>query len=97
MNKDKCTFSGQIPELIRDGAGVPNSWSWTESNFHPDDPLDTRYTDPTFTPDYTLKEFADDQIYEGKSGFHNCSISFVAICINSKEKRNRGVSNVTHT
>jgi hypothetical protein len=32
-------------------------WSWSESNFHPDDPLTFEYTDPNHKPDYNLDLF----------------------------------------
>ena len=51
--------------MNRPGAGVENSWSWTESNFHPDDPVDLAYTDPSFTPSYSLDGFSAEDIYAG--------------------------------
>ncbi len=45
---------------------MQSSWSWTESNFHPDDLVDISYTDPNFIPSYTLNDFSRDQIYTGR-------------------------------
>ena len=52
--------------MVRNGAGVKGSWSWTESNFHPDDKLDDSYTDSNFVPDYSLNGFSQADIYAGK-------------------------------
>ena len=59
-------LSGRIEPMVRIGAGLENSWSWNESNFHPDDPLDITYTDPDFVPSYTLSGFSQATIYEGR-------------------------------
>ena len=65
-NYENLSNSGKIEPEYRQGAGVQGSWSWTECNFHPDDPLDESYTDPNFTPSYTISGFTDDQIDNGK-------------------------------
>ena len=51
--------------MIRAGAGIENSWSWTESNFHPDDAVGNSYTDPMYTPSYSLDGYSDEDIYAG--------------------------------
>ena len=58
----RILFLGRISELNREGAGLANSWSWIESNFHSDDVTDLSYTDPSFTPSYSLNAFSQQQI-----------------------------------
>jgi hypothetical protein len=38
-----------------------HGWSWKDSNFHPEDLMDSSYTNPTFVPVYSL-DGIDDQI-----------------------------------
>ena len=52
--------------MTRDGGGHAGSWSWSESNFHKDDVPDITYTDPTFTPAYTLEGVSSYQLSQGK-------------------------------
>ena len=61
----KLFFPGRIDPMVRVDAGVAGSWSWTESNFHPQDKVDITYTDPNFKPQYSLEGFTKSQIYAG--------------------------------
>lgn len=54
--------SWRITKTIRNGAGVKNSWSGSESNFHPLDSIDKSYIDPTHVPIYSLRGFTASQI-----------------------------------
>ena len=53
--------------MTRLGAGLKGSWSWTDSNFHQDDIVDSSYDDPTFTPSYNISGFTVGQIEMGLS------------------------------
>ena len=67
-------MTGRITQMTRQGAGLKGSWSWTESNFHQDDDVDSSYTNPSFTPSYTISGFTKAQIKMGidfnYSAFH---------------------------
>ena len=56
--------------MARDGGGLAGSWSWSESNFHKDDVPDITYTDPMFTPAYTLDGVSPHMIYQGNMHKH---------------------------
>ena len=58
-------YLGRIDSLHRVGGGQQGNWSWTKSNFHPDDQVDITYTDPDFVPSYTLDGFSDQDIMTG--------------------------------
>lgn len=64
--KNHLLYLGRITPMLRQGAGVKDSWSWTKSNFHPNDLVDISYTNPTFTPSYSILGFSKDQLYMGK-------------------------------
>ena len=57
---------GRIARPHRTNGGKFGSWSWTESNFHPDDVMDVSYTDPTYKPVYTLNGYAASTIDSGE-------------------------------
>ena len=59
-------LTGRISNPQRAGAGAVGSWSWTESNFHPDDVMDSSYTDPSYKPVYTLEGFSPNMVNTGK-------------------------------
>ena len=55
----------RVPCLGRVDLTVPNdgegAWSWFYSNFHPDDPLDSSYDDPSHTPIYGTAQLNDTE------------------------------------
>ena len=57
---------GRIAVPHRTNAGKFGSWSWTESNFHSDDVMDSTYTDPSYKPAYTLEGYSAKVIDTGK-------------------------------
>jgi len=60
-------IAGRIAEPQRANAGVFDSWSWTESNFHPDDVMDVTYTDPAYKPVYSLEDYPANVVDAGDS------------------------------
>ena len=56
--------------MTRQGAGLKGSWSWVDSNFHPEDTVDPSYNDPSFTPSYTISGFTQAQINMGLSSLY---------------------------
>ena len=60
-------IAGRIAEPQRANAGVFDSWSWTESNFHPDDVMDLTYTDPSYKPVYSLDDYPANVVDAGDS------------------------------
>ena len=50
-------YIGRVDQTVSNkGDG---SWSWVNSNFHPDDPLDFSYTDPSHRAVYGLSQLDD--------------------------------------
>ncbi|XP_048576746.1 uncharacterized protein LOC5510655 isoform X3 [Nematostella vectensis] len=47
--------SWQIKERSTNDSSLYGSWSWSSSNFHPDDKMDRAYTDPFHRPRYGLE------------------------------------------
>ena len=66
-------LTGRITEPGRADAGKLGSWSWTESNFHPDDQMDLSYTDPNYKPVYSLDGYSADIIASGEC-IHSAAI-----------------------
>ena len=48
-------YAGKIAKSF-DGSGLNGTWSWSHSNFHKDDTLDSSYTDPRFVPLYSIND-----------------------------------------
>jgi hypothetical protein len=81
---DDFAESWRVDQMVKNkGDG---SWSWVYSNFHPDDPLDFSYTDPTHRPVYGLSQLDDairleaDRLCTGKglskTLLENCILDF---------------------
>ena len=60
------SLTGRIAVPHRADAGKFGSWSWTESNFHPDDVMDSSYNDPSYKPAYTLDGYSANIIETGE-------------------------------
>ena len=52
--------------MNRNEGGLFGSWSWTDTNFHKDDVPDKSYTDPDFTPAYSLEGVPAHRVSQGK-------------------------------
>ncbi|CAD5122345.1 unnamed protein product [Dimorphilus gyrociliatus] len=58
--------SWKMKRTIRNGGGLPNSWSDPESNFHEKNSMDKSYIDPTHKPLYSLNGFTQSDINTAK-------------------------------
>lgn len=59
MTRGLCLLGRVIPKASATAGYV---WSWTESNFHSEDPLTYEYTDPNHVPIYGLDHVDADTI-----------------------------------